>query len=509
MNTATTSNPLVLKNASLPTCASAADSILIQNGRIQTLSTWTLLKNDLPANTKTIDLAGATVLPGLGDAHVHFAATGFLQTALDCSDMRTLQDLLSAIERISQQKNSGQLILGFRLQHHNFDEGRLPTLQELDAAAPHHPVYIRHITGHSSLANSHALELLDFPAGQAGVTLDDARQPSGYLIAQATQLATQRMYALNAQQVGYPAAFHAAARKAAEHGCTVVHALDDLGAVDALLQVEHTLPVRVIPYAQTFDLPAVQALGLPRIGGCHGCALDGDFDMYTAAICEPYVDRPGHYGTLYHDDDALKAFVLDAHKAGLQCAFHAVGDRAVEQALSAFEYAQQRHTRTNARHRIEHAQLIQPDHIARAKQAGVMLSVQPAFNHAWDHTTYPQWIGERANTIDPLASFQRAGIPLAGGSDSTVTKLEPLLGVHAAVNHSRTDERLSVTDALAMFTHGVAFSSFHEQQRGRIAVGYDADLSVVQHDIFQVDPATIKDVPVLMTIVNGRVVYEA
>lgn len=501
--------PLLLADVHLPTVDAPGDAVLVAGGKIRAIGRRRDLQRDLPQGTVVHDLAGATVLPGLGDAHVHFAATGFLQTAIDCSEIDTLEELLARVSREAAGQMRGELVLGLRLQHMEVPTHRLPTRAELTAAAPDHLVYIRHITGHASVANDRVFDLMDFPPGQPGVVLDEEGRPSGYLVAQATQMATQAMYDMYADQVGYETAFRAAADKAAREGCTTVHALDNPGAVRALLPMAASLPVRVLPYTQTWDLHAVQGMGLSRIGGCHACALDGDFDMGTAAILEPYANRPGHYGVLYHDDVTLQGFVNAAQHMGIQVCFHAVGDRAVEQALAAFERAQREHPRPDARHRIEHAQLITPAQISRAADAGVVVSVQPSFNHVWDHHTYAEYVGDVHRRVDPLKSLADAGIRLAGGSDSTVTDLRPLLGLHAAVNHSRVEERLGVADAVRLFSEGVAFSTFDEGRRGTLREGFDADLTIVDGDPFAIDPGTIADLRPVMTVVRGRVVHEA
>jgi predicted amidohydrolase YtcJ len=495
---------LVLKNALLPTVSQPADCLVIRGNTIAEIGQWSTLQPHL-ANATIKDMQGATLLPGLGDAHVHFAATGFLQTALDCGEIKTVTELLQRVEKEAAKKEDGELILGLRLR--TLDDG-VPTFQQLTSAAPDNPVFIRHVTGHGAFANELALDTLEFRPGRPGLVLDDNDKPTGYIIAQAMQVATQKMYTLNAEQVGYANAFRAGAEAAVRQGCTVLHALDDLPAVEALLHVEPYLPARVLPYAQTFDIDAVEKLGLKRIGGCHGTALDGDFDMYTAALGKPYLGFPDKLGMLYHDTEMLERFVLEAHRRGFQCAFHAVGDRAVEQALTAYEKAQQTFPR-EARHRIEHAQLICRDHMERIKNAGVMMSLQPAFNYVWNHLTYYEWVDrERAHTVDPLKTWQTRGIKIAGGSDSTVTDLAPLLGIHAAVNHSREEERLDIREALELFTNGVAYSSFDEDKRGRLNVGLQADITVVAENPFVVNPDTLKDIPVLMTMVDGSVVFE-
>jgi predicted amidohydrolase YtcJ len=495
---------LVLKNAVLPTLPQPADCIVIRGNKIAEIGLWSTLQPHL-TNASVKDLQGATLLPGLGDAHVHFAATGFLQTALDCGDIKTVTELLKRVEKEAAKKEDGELILGLRLR--TLEDG-VPTFQQLTSAAPDNPVFIRHVTGHGAFANELALETLLFHPGRPGLVLDENDKPTGYIIAQAMQVATQKMYTLNAEQVGYANAFRAGAEAAVRQGCTVLHALDDLPAVEALLHVEPYLPARVLPYTQTFDIDAVEKLGLKRIGGCHGMALDGDFDMYTAALGKPYLGLPDKFGMLYQDTEVLESFVLEAHRRGFQCAFHAVGDRAVEQALTAYEKAQQAFPR-GARHRIEHAQLIYPSHLERIKNTNAMMSLQPAFNYVWNHLTYYEWVDkERAHTVDPLKTWTLHDIPIAGGSDSTVTDLAPLLGIHAAVNHSREEERLSIREALEMFTHGVAYSSFDEDKRGRLEVGLQADITVLAENLFTTNPTTLKDIPVLMTIVDGVVVFE-
>jgi predicted amidohydrolase YtcJ len=231
--------------------------------------------------------------------------------------------------------------------------------------------------------------------------------------------------------------------------------------------------------------------------------------MDPAAVLEPYVGRPDHQGVLYHGDISLQGFVSAAHNMGIQVCFHAVGDRAVEQAIAAFEKAQKAYPRPNARHRIEHAQLMTEKQMVRAAELGLVISVQPSFNHVWDHHTYVEYVGDVHRRVDPLKSLLEAGIRVAAGSDSTVTDLRPLLGIHAAVNHSRPEERVSVTEAVRMFTEGVAFSTFDERRRGRIERGLQADLTIVDRDPFTVDPTTIADIQPVMTVVDGRVVHQS
>jgi predicted amidohydrolase YtcJ len=304
----------------------------------------------------------------------------------------------------------------------------------------------------------------------------------------------------------------AAIAKAHSVGITTLHALeggsagDNETAEDFLGRIP-SLPLRFVFFYQTTDVERALELGLPRIGGC--ILLDGDVGPRTAALSEPYVDDPDCYGTLYYSQEEIDAFVQEAHRAGLQVAMHAVGDAAVEQALNAYQAALAAHPRDDHRHRIEHCEVIREEQIERARRLGVALAIQPPFNHYWDHTTYYASIGEeRASRVDPVATLMRPGLLVAGGSDSTVTPLGPLIGVHAAVNHSLPAERVSVRQALALYTINAARIAFQEGDRGSLEVGKLGDLVVLGRDPFEVEPDQIKDIPVEMTVIGGDVVYD-
>jgi hypothetical protein len=211
---------------------------------------------------------------------------------------------------------------------------------------------------------------------------------------------------------------------------------------------------------------------------------------------------------LYYPQAEIDAFVLKAHQAGLQVAMHAVGDGAVEQALNAYEAALEAHPRDDHRHRIEHCEIIREEQIQRANRLGVALAIQPPFNHYWPHTEYVRTLGEeRAQKADPVRTLMRPGLLLAGGSDSTVTPLGPLLGVHAAVNHSNPAERASVQEAMELYTTNAARIAFEERDKGSLEVGKLGDLVVLAQDPFEAHPDRIKDIAVEMTVVGGKVVY--
>ena len=340
---------------------------------------------------------------------------------------------------------------------------------------------------------------------------DASGQPNGLLSDKANSRAGDRFSQLFGAGEKAVEMIALAVKKAHSVGLTTVHALEGGPtsrdeSVQAFLAAMPTLPLRFVLYYQTMDVDKVVGLGLPRIGGC--ILLDGDVGPHTAALSKPYADDPECYGTLYHTQEEIDAFVLQAHKAGLQVAMHAVGDAAVEQALNAYEAALAAHPRDDHRHRIEHCEIIREEQIQRAQRLGVGVAIQPPFNHYWPHTGYYPLLGEeRAWKVDPVRTLMRPGLLVAGGSDSTVTPLGPLIGVHAAVNHSNPAERVSLQEGLELYTISAACIAFQESDRGSLEVGKLGDLVVLAEDPFQVDPKRIKDIHVDMTIVGGQVVY--
>jgi predicted amidohydrolase YtcJ len=188
---------------------------------------------------------------------------------------------------------------------------------------------------------------------------------------------------------------------------------------------------------------------------------------------------------------------------------HAVGDAAVEQALSAYEAALSTYPCDDHRHRIEHCEVIQEDQVRRAQRLGVALAIQPPFNHYWPHDEYYPTLGEeRAWKADPVRSLMRPGLLVAGGSDSTVTPLGPLIGVHAAVNHSNPAERVSVQEGLELYTINAARIAFQEADRGSLEAGKLGDFVVLAEDPCEVAPSQIKDIPIEMTVIGGDIVYQ-
>jgi len=488
-----------------------AEALIVRDGRIDAVGSWQELE-PRAQGTRILDLDGRTVVPGLIDTHAHFLWTALSLAALDVSEANDHETLQAIVGQAVAEAPPGEPILGMGFTEYALDTERFsPIIYALDAAAPENPVCLIGVTGHASAVNTRGLELLAFDEGTPGIMQDAGGRPNGLLGDRANNEAFDRFGKHYGTEARAAEMVEEAIAKAHSVGITTLHALEggsagDTQSAEGFLDRIPSLPLRFVFYYQTMDVERVLQLDLPRIGGC--ILLDGDVGPRTAALSEPYVDDPECLGTLYHTQEEVDAFVLEAHQAGLQVAMHAVGDAAVEQALDAYQAALKAHPRDDHRHRIEHCEVIREDQIERARCLGVALAIQPPFNHYWDHTTYYPSIGEeRASRVDPVASLMRPGLLVAGGSDSTVTPLGPLIGVHAAVNHSLPHEQVGVQQALALYTINAARIAFEEGKKGSLEVGKLGDLVVLAEDPFEVDPSHIKDIPVEMTVIGGDIAY--
>lgn len=506
---------LVIRSANIVTMnprQPRAEALAVRDGRIVAVGLW----EDVAPHTgglAALDLTGQTVLPGFIDTHAHLLWTAMSLAALDVSDGRDHASLRAIISQAAARTSPGELIFGMGFSEYALEiEQHSPIVQILDAAAPENPVFLMGVTGHTSAVNTRAQKSLALPGGTPGILRDAGGRPNGVLADRANTLAWDRFSATFGANEKAGEMIARAEEKALSVGLTTLHALEggttseDVTIADLLVAMP-ALRLRLVLYYQTMNVDRVIRLGLPRIGGC--ILLDGDIGPRTAALSEPYADDPTCYGTLYHTQEEIDAFVLKAHKAGLQVAMHAVGDGAVEQALAAYESALAKYPRDDHRHRIEHCEIIREEQIERARRLGVALAIQPPFNHYWPHTTYPSSIGkERAMKVDPVRTLMRPGLLVAGGSDSTVTPLGPLIGVHAAVGHSNPAERVGVQEALELYTINAARIGFEEQDKGSVEVGKLGDVVILSEDPFEVDPSQIKDIPIEMTIVGGQIAYK-
>ncbi|MCH7761210.1 amidohydrolase [candidate division TA06 bacterium] len=493
--------------------------ILVRDGKIakvfDSFSDFDIRNSEFDIqHSGVIDLEGKTLLPGFIDSHVHLLHTGLSYMDVNLEGAENLEEVFERIVKnvkltmSSAKLTSGQPILrAGQLAPEILKEKRYPTRAELDGISEEIPIYVRRRDGHSSVVNTKGLEFLRLPE-----EIEGADRENGILKRQANGWAWRCfLKCLSGEEKSQ--AFRKACKAAIRKGLTSLNVLDGnedpkRDDIEVILQLQDELSCDLIPFFQTTDVRRVEKLSLPRIGGC--VSLDGSIGSHSAALFEPYVDEPENRGRLYFEDQELEAFVRNSVERGLQVTVHAIGDRAVEQILKAYE-KQFKIEKSNHRCRIEHAEILTEDQIGRISDSGITLSMQPAFEEFWGGSgkMYEERLGkERAKGMNPFRRLLDHGIKVCGGSDSPITPLDPLLGIHSAVNHPTPESRVAVEEATGMFTTTGAWACFREKEIGKIAQGFQADFVVLSEDLFSVSSEKIREIEILKVIRKGEVAYE-
>jgi predicted amidohydrolase YtcJ len=518
---------LVLKDANVITMERAervpyAQAVAVDEGRIVAVGTDDEIEPLIGSGTKVLSLQGKTVMPGFIDTHIHFMETGLSGLGPGAYGVTSTEQVVEILVDAGRRSETDQLvwIRGCRIG----ELDRPLTAKEVDRAAPQNPVVIPGLGGHSFVLNTQAWDSLGMSADTPGVRIDpDTGKPTGMLVGEANSLARFHFYSMMEDSTRV-AAFYRGAEMAAQAGLTTVHALEGGSPdghgwvperdVEVLLRERENLLIRTVVYFQSTRVQRALDLGLPRIGGC--LLVDGAYAEHTAALLEPYTDDETTKGVLYFSDEELNDFVGRAHRAGLQVSMHAIGDAAIEQLLNAYEHALAEYPRPDHRHRIEHFSLPTPEHVERAAGLGVALGMQPIFasmpkaGEAGSQPPGLEFLGpERYARRHPYRTIVDAGIMVAGGSDSEKKPESPMVGIHAVVNHPDEERRLTVMEALSLFTTNAAKIAFEEGEKGSIEPGKLADLVILGGDPLTADLRTLEDIPVLMTIVGGEIAYHS
>lgn len=509
------------------------EAVAILGNRIVAVgSTKEIQKLAGPA-TRTIDAKQRLVLPGFNDAHTHFLSGGFQLASVDLRNAGTPQEFVSRIRAFAAKTPKGRWITGGDWDHERWPDAKLPTKELIDSFTADTPVFVSRLDGHMALANSATLKLagvtrqtLDPPGG--AIVRDQNGEPTGVL-KDAAMSFVWKVKPSDSFEEKLTAA-RAATNHAAKLGVTSIQDMSagaDVGIYQALLD-RGELKTRIYAVA---PLPAWERLAqtgvrahfgsaMLRVGGLKGFS-DGSLGSTTALFYEPYLDEPstsGLPGDEMFPEGAMLKRVVAADSAGLQIMIHAIGDRANDLILSIYEQVERENGQRDRRFRIEHAQHLRAQDIPRFARDRVIASVQPY--HAIDDGRWAEKrIGqERAKTTYPFRSLLDAGATLALGTDWTVAPLDPMLTIYAAVTRRTLDgknangwiseQKISIEETVRAYTIGSAFAEFQEQVKGSITPGKLADLVILTHDLFRIDPKEIEKTKVMLTMVDGRVVYE-
>lgn len=535
-NAASLSPDLVIINASIHTMDEAqpkAEAVAVLGNRIVVVGATGDIRALAGPKTRLVDAGGKNVFPGFNDAHVHFISGGYSLSSVDLRDAKSPKEMARRLSEYAKTIPKGRWILGGDWDHEKWPGAPLPTKEMIDAATPEHPVFVNRLDGHMALANSLALKLAGVtkdtkePAGGV-VVRDQNGEPTGVLKDAAESLVERAIPTKSFEEN------HAAARAATEHAAkmgvtslTDMSAGEDVGVYQYMLEhgelKTRIYAIRSIVSWETLAKTGVRAAfgsDMLRIGGLKGFA-DGSLGSTTAFFFEPYNDSPNTRGLLFDQmlpEGIMLKRVEGADKAGLQVMIHAIGDEANFRILEIYRQVAEANGSRDHRLRIEHAQHLRASEIPRFGSQKVIASMQP-YHEADDGRWFDKRIGPtRSKGTYAFRSLLDAGAVLAFGSDWTVAPLNPLEGIKAAVTRQTLDgkhpdgwhpeQKISIDEAVRAYTVGSAYAEFGEKVKGSITVGKLADIVMLDRDIYAGEPAQIDKARVVLTVIDGRVVFE-
>ncbi|MDR1797071.1 MAG: amidohydrolase [Clostridiales Family XIII bacterium] len=509
MDTLYFGGPILTMEPSAP----EADWVLVRGGKIEAVGAG---GQPLPEGAaERVDLAGNTMLPGLYDAHCHVMPTGLFLNSANLLGAKTIDETLALLSEQCLGAPAGEWVFGGGFMSQNVAEGRYPTRQELDRVSADHPIMLAAQTLHGGAVNTRALGLVQVP-DVAGV----GREPGGGL--DGTLLSDDSFFPVMSQIMALLPEetlrrfIDECAKYGASKGTTSIVGL--LGQfvegdtdVDIIEKNKGAFPVDFTTFYQTWDLAKTDAYGLPRIGGC--LTLDGAGFEYTMALSDVYPERPERRGFLIHTDEEIYTLLSEAHRRGIQTAFHALGDRAIDQLLFVFKQVIGEQGQKDLRHRVEHFSLAYGHHMDMAAELGLVCSMQPAFSGLWGAPGtgyYDLLLGrDRAAQMEVFPEILARGGVICGGSDSPVTLIDPLYGIACLIDNPDPRRNVPVTDAIKIFTVNAAYSVHQEQRKGSIKAGKDADFTVIDKNPYDATaPGEAFGMRVVRTIKGGLATYE-
>ncbi|MDH4063901.1 MAG: amidohydrolase [Acidobacteriota bacterium] len=509
-----------------------AEAVAIAGERIAAVGTNEEIGR-LAGAAEAFDAGGQFLVPGFIDSHVHFLDGGSRLASVQLRDATTRDEFVSRIGAFARTVPAGTWITGGDWDHTLWG-GELPRRDWIDAVTPNHPVWVNRLDGHMALANSAALAAAGLTRTVSNVTggeivRDAGGALTGVLKDNAMSLVDEKMPPPTTEL--QDRALEAAMDYVARQGVTSVHHMgtwEDLevftranGAGRLRTRIAASVPLATwerladTVKARTYGPEGVGDAWL-RVGGLKGF-VDGSLGSHTAAFDEPFTDAPADRGLLVTTAEDLYTWTSGADAAGLQVAVHAIGDRAIRTQLDIYERVAREHGARDRRFRIEHAQHIAPADIPRFAKLGVIASMQPY--HAIDDGRWAESVigPDRIKTTYAFRSLLNANAVLAFGSDWYVAPPTPLEGIYAAVTRRTLDgktpdgwvpaQKISVEEALWAYTRAGAYATFDEANKGRIAPGLLADLTLIDRDLRAIPAPEIRDATVVRTIVGGKTVF--
>lgn len=508
-----------------------AEAIAICGERIVAVGKSVDVLSSARPSARRMDLQGRLVVPGFNDSHVHLIDGATELVEVNLRSASSAAEVAGRLQAYVATQPKGRWILGGFWDHEVWPGQKLPTRADIDRVTPDHPIFVQRLDGHMALANSLALRLAGITRGTqvpdgGAIVMDQAGEPTGLLKDNAMSLVTRVVPPPGLDETLAKA--RAGLAHAARLGVTTVQDMTtdatQLAAYQRL-RASGELPVRITSH-QNRSIDGLVAAGIRsgfgddwlRIGGVKMFA-DGSMGSGTAAFFAPYADDPSTAGLLIQPADVLETQMREADAAGFQLVVHAIGDKANASVLDILERLQKSRGRADRRSRIEHAQVVRDADKARFTALGVIASIQPS--HCIDDMRWAEKRIGRARSAQAydFTSFVTAGARIAFGTDWFVEPLDPMLGLYAAVTRQFPDgtpeggwfpeERLTLPQAIEFYTAGSAYAEFADTRKGRLTPGYLADLVVLSKNLFEIPPREFLTTKPVLTIVGGRIAFQA
>ncbi len=534
---------LVLKNGNIYTVNQRqprAQAVAVKGDRIVFVGSNLGAQKYVGKNTRVIDLKGETLLPGMTDAHHHLEGVGFREMTLNLEGINSLEEFLAKVKLRVDQAKPGEWITGRGWIETFWTPPVFPTRWDLDRVAPNNPVFLGRADGHGSVANSAALKIAGIdkntPSPFGGEISRDQKtgEPNGMLLDAAQGLMRSHIPATTAADT--ERAIVLGVNRDVSLGWTQVQnpggSYDEVELYKKLYSAGQ-IKLRIY---KALSAPGAEAQRLFHDGpiiGAYGNRLtvrslklyaDGSLGSRSAALLQPYSDKPDTSGFLTIKEEEFQPVLQEALRKGIQIETHAIGDRGNRFVLDEYEKAMKVVPKAqwkikSPRWRIEHSQIVNPVDIPRFANLGVIPSMQ-ASHAIGDLHFAPARLGiERLRGAYAWKSFVQTGSIVPGGSDAPVERGEPMIEFYAAVARKdlkgfsgegwHPEEALTREQAIKMFTIWAAYAAFEEELRGSIEVGKLADFTILSADIMKIPEAEILKTRCLMTVIGGEVVYEA
>nr|WP_325303905.1 amidohydrolase [uncultured Dysosmobacter sp.] len=489
-------------------------------------------------HTKVIDAGGKTVMPGFIDTHIHAGMYGLLDHGIInvvYPKVHSIADIQQLIREDAAKKKPGEWIKLNGYDHNKLAEKRHPTKEELDEAAPNHPVQLTRCCAHMGVYNTLALKMAGVERADQFAPGEVVLNPDGTLhglLKETAHMSTSTKVEFSHQELveGYANA----SKILLALGVTTAHDAGAWGTIstramqDACLSGEAKVRINMMVFdmfgkesGKDYIRDFIRAGVFTGCGGEHykigpvKIMLDGSSSGPSSAVIEGYSHDPDNHGIQVWTQEEADEIILEAHRAGFQVTAHAVGDKAVTIIVNAIEKALAQFPRADCRHRIEHCGLTNPELIARIAKLGIVPISNPSFITI-NGTDYNRYYGDRVRYMFPLKSYLDAGVITAIGSDSPVTHPDPMNSLYGALNRKDRktgddvgeNQKVEVLQIVRMMTYNGAYASFEEKLKGSLEPGKLADVVILTEDLLTYPPEDVQQVAVRATFLDGELVYE-